>query len=136
MKVYLAASISGGRENLAAVRTIQAALKDRGMEIVNDHIGAGDIFEIESAYTPQEIFGRDLDWIDSADRLVAEVSVPSLGVGYEIAYALQQGKPVLCFCQRDVHLSAMIEGNDADNIVLVRYDTVQAIPTAIETHFR
>ncbi|MDQ7052063.1 MAG: nucleoside 2-deoxyribosyltransferase [candidate division KSB1 bacterium] len=136
MKVYLAASISGGRDNLAAVRTIQAALKNRGMEIVNDHISAEDIFDIESAYSPQHIFRRDLDWIDSADRLVAEVSVPSLGVGYEIAYALQQAKPVLCFCQRDVTLSAMIEGNDDDNIVLVRYDTVQDIPTAIETHFR
>ncbi len=134
-KIYLAASISGGRNNLTAVRAIQSALEARGIAIVNDHIAADNIAEIESAYTPGQIFHRDLAWIDAADQLVAEVSVPSLGVGYEIAYALQTGKPVLCLCRRDVWLSAMIEGNNASHLKLERYETEQDIPRIIEAHF-
>jgi len=63
----------------------------------------------EDAY----IYTRDIFWLDLADVLVAEVSGPSLGVGYEISYAIHVRKlPVLCLLNRDVlSFSAMIGGN-------------------------
>jgi len=44
---------------------------------------------------------------------VADVTAPSLGVGYEIGIAETLGKPILCLYRRRLgkRLSAMIAGN-------------------------
>ncbi len=71
------------------------------------------------------IYTRDMLWLEQADALVAEVSAPSLGVGYEISCALHSRKiPVLCLAHAGVKsLSAMISGNTAKGFSLERYRT-------------
>jgi len=61
------------------------------------------------------IHDRDLSWLKESDYLVAEVTTPSLGVGYEIGKATEWGKPVLCLYRpaEGRSLSAMIAGSDA-----------------------
>ena len=73
------------------------------------------------------IYRRDLDWLDRADALVAEVSAPSLGVGYEIGYALHLRKiPVLCLRHRSVeNLSAMLTGNREELLTVESYGSVE-----------
>ena len=58
------------------------------------------------------IHDRDLEWLKAADCLVAEVTRPSLGVGYEVGKATEWGKPVLCLYrpEKGRALSAMIAG--------------------------
>ena len=56
----------------------------------------------------QAIFSRDIKLIEECDAIVAEVSTPSLGVGYEICYGLQIGKPILCLYKEGIKLSQMI----------------------------
>ena len=64
----------------------------------------------------------------AATRCVAEVSTPSHGVGYEIAYALGRGKPVLCCYRRGTRVSKMITGNDSPGLVVRDYaDLAEAV---------
>ena len=64
--------------------------------------------------------------MEGSEVLIAEVTVPSTGVGYEVAHAISLGKPVLCLAEAGVPVSAMIEGNPA--LTLVRYrDSAEAI---------
>ena len=60
-----------------------------------------------------EIWKTDIAWIQRADAVIAEVTNPSLGVGYEIAKAEEWGKPVLALFRQDGtrRLSAMIDGS-------------------------
>jgi nucleoside 2-deoxyribosyltransferase len=60
-----------------------------------------------------DIYTRDVRWIRESDVLIAEVSQPSIGVGYEIAYAEACGKPILALYCLDAEksISAMISGN-------------------------
>lgn len=60
-----------------------------------------------------DIFKRDIAWINEADAIIAEVTNPSLGVGYEIAYAENLNKPILTLhhIKPPNKLSAMIAGN-------------------------
>jgi hypothetical protein len=59
------------------------------------------------------------------------VSVPSHGVGYEIAYALGIGKPVLCIHQQGRKVSKMITGNPDPSITIQGYSNLeQAISQA------
>jgi hypothetical protein len=43
-----------------------------------------------------EILERDMQWLSQAHVVIAEVTQPSLGVGFEIARAVTLNKPVLC----------------------------------------
>ena len=67
----------------------------------------------ENTKLDDEIFQRDIAWIREADVIVAEVTVPSLGVGYELGIGESFGKPVIClYREKDGRqLSAMIGGN-------------------------
>ena len=79
------------------------------------------------------IYRRDIEWLDQAQALVAEVSAPSLGVGYEISYALHVRKiPVLCLRHRSAkRLSAMISGNSSELLALETYATKEELKEKI-----
>ena len=67
-------------------------------------------------------FGKDINaYEDESDVLVAEVSTPSHGVGYEIGYALTQNKPVICIYQKGAVVSKMILGNPHPNLTVYSY---------------
>lgn len=51
---------------------------------------------MEKSLTDAEILERDMLWLQQSDVVVAEVTQPSLGVGFEIARAITLNKPVLC----------------------------------------
>jgi nucleoside 2-deoxyribosyltransferase len=63
-------------------------------------------------------------WIRACDALIAEVSTPSHGVGYEVAFALSLGKPVLCCYKEGQPVSKMITGNSHPNLHLATYQNV------------
>ena len=59
-----------------------------------------------------EIFQRNVGWIHEADIIVAEATMPPLGVGCELGFGESVGKPVIClYRERDGRrLSVMIAG--------------------------
>ena len=71
-----------------------------------------------------------------ADLLVAEVTVPSLGVGYEIGRAIEMRKPVLCLFQKgtDYTLSAMISGSEG--LALRYYRNLDEVKEVFDGFFR
>ncbi|KAF5897383.1 2'-deoxynucleoside 5'-phosphate N-hydrolase 1, partial [Clarias magur] len=44
----------------------------------------------------EAIYGRDMEWLAKSEVVVAEVTQPSLGVGYEIGQAVAMKKRILC----------------------------------------
>ena len=101
MNVYFACSIIGGREFESVYREIVDALTADGHEVPTSHLAQSEVVEKERVLSPTDVYSRDVQWIQACDVLVAEVSVPSHGVGYEIGFALQAGKSVLCLYQKD-----------------------------------
>ncbi|HYY43305.1 MAG TPA: nucleoside 2-deoxyribosyltransferase [Pyrinomonadaceae bacterium] len=112
MNIYFAGSIRGGRAEQTRYCEIVEQLKQYG-RVLTEHVSAAELSTQGERATDQEIHDRDLDWLRAADCLVAEVTTPSLGVGYEIGKATEWGKPVLClFRVGSAHmLSAMIAGS-------------------------
>lgn len=51
---------------------------------------------VEKNLNDAEILERDMQWLSQCQVVVAEVTQPSLGVGFEIARAITLNKPVLC----------------------------------------
>ncbi len=111
MKIYFSCSIRGARPDPESIPRLIRHLKNHGA-VLTEHIG--DVIEGDEVdVSDEEIFLRDVAWLGEADALVADVTAPSLGVGYEIGIAETLGKPILCLHrrQRGRRLSAMISGN-------------------------
>lgn len=123
MNIYFACSITGGREFEPVYQAIVAALEADGHEIPTSRLADSEVIYLEKVIEPREVYERDVAWIRAADVLVAEVSVPSHGVGYEIGYALGLGKPVLACHQSDRPVSKMIGGNPDPRLTLKGYET-------------
>jgi len=113
MKIYFAGSIRGGRDDAAVYEAMIGWLRSFG-EVLNQHVGDPALSEAgDDGPTDQYIHDRDMAWLKVCDLVVAEVSVPSLGVGYELGWATALSKPVLCL-HRTISgrpLSAMIAGS-------------------------
>jgi nucleoside 2-deoxyribosyltransferase len=122
MKIYFSCSLTGGRSDEAVYGAIVDHLLGVGHDVLTAHLARPEVMALEKVVDPAEVYRRDIDWIEECDALVAEVSTPSHGVGYEIAYALERGKPVLCCARQEARVSKMILGNDMPGLIVSRYD--------------
>ena len=125
MNLYFECSITGGREFEPVYQEIVAALMADGHEIPTSHLVQSEVMEQERILVPQDVYERDVNWIKNCDVLIAEVSVPSHGVGYEIGYALAIQKPVLCIHKKERKVSKMITGNPDQALTIQEYSTVE-----------
>ena len=137
VKIYFAASIRGGRVDEGIYARIRELL------LMHGELAHGETGSIEEvlAYdarlgSDKAIYESDIMRIKESDVLVAEVSVPSLGVGYEIAFAEKLGKKILCLYKGNNggRLSAMISGNP--NVVLLEYDGENDLEEKIKEFFQ
>jgi nucleoside 2-deoxyribosyltransferase len=112
MNIYFAGSIRGGRQDAKLYREIIELLKEYG-DVLTEHVGETGPGGPEDELSDEAIHKRDMAWLEQADVLVAEVTVPSHGVGYEIGRAELLAKPTLCLYRpgRGQPLSALIAGN-------------------------
>jgi len=133
-KIYFACSITGGRDHAHVYQDIVDNIKSLGMHVLSELFADKTIKSNEGTkhkLSPEEIWAWDLNWVREADAIIAEVTQPSLGVGYEIAKAHTWDKPVLAlYHPRPGHkLSSMIAGSP--NVQVFEYDNVAETRQAI-----
>jgi len=80
-KVYFAGSIRGGRDDQELYQSLITEIGKYAM-VLTEHIGKKNLEMGETNLTDAYIYERDMEWIREADLIIAEVSTPSLGVGY------------------------------------------------------
>jgi 2'-deoxynucleoside 5'-phosphate N-hydrolase len=124
MQVYFGFSMAGDRSELLAARHIVEVLEELGHEVLTRHLVRDDAWEMDSQITAQQVYERDLAWLDECDVMVAEVSGSSFGIGYEAGYLLATGKrKAILFYREDAagRISRLITGNCNPNCTLVPY---------------
>ena len=124
MNIYFACSITGGRDFEPAYQQFTQAMLADGHEVPTAHLAESNVMALEKVIDPREVYDRDVAWIRACDALIAEVSAPSHGVGYEIGFALGQGKPVLCLAKDGISVSKMITGNPHPALRVKFYEDV------------
>ena len=131
MKIYFACSIRGGRNDSATYADLAAHIK-RSNTLLTE-IFVDNKLTAEGMNKPSaDIWTTDIAWIKESDAIIAEVTNPSLGVGYEIAKAEEWHKPVLALFRSDSDrkLSAMIDGSP--HTTTVYYATIAEAKAAID----
>lgn len=134
MNIYFACSIWGANADLDLVKGLLAHLKTKG-NVLSEHLFTQ---EYRDANPPSlsAIHDRDISWVNQADRIVAEVTQPSLGVGYELREGVIRSKPILCLYQPILgrRLSAMVAG--CSKIQVANYNTFDEARKAIDNFFK
>jgi nucleoside 2-deoxyribosyltransferase len=125
MNIYFSCSITGGREDQSIYQSIVDNLILRGHSVLTAHLADPDLVRGEGSLPANLVYQRDVNWIHRCDAMVAEVSTPSHGVGYEIALALQFGIPVCCCYHSEKRVSKMILGNPDKNLRIHAYQRVE-----------
>jgi nucleoside 2-deoxyribosyltransferase len=135
MKIYFAGSIRGGRDDKDLYAQIIKKLEAYGA-VLTEHIGDSELTTFgEQNSTDIDIYQRDMNWLNESDIVVAEVTTPSLGVGYEIGQ-MEGKKPILCLFreQEGRRLSPMIVGNA--NLQVQEYKTIEDIDGILDSFFK
>ena len=117
-KVYFAGSIRGGRADAELYGRMIAHIKTRA-EVLTEHVGDLTLSALEGELErDRAIYEQDTAWLRECDIVIAECTCPSLGVGYELAYAEKLSKLCFVFYNKDrCSLSAMIKGDAYFRIV-------------------
>ena len=103
--------------------------------VLTEHVADDQLTSVGESMDDRAIHDRDLAWLKEADCLVAEVTTPSLGVGFEIAKATEWGLRVLCLFRPSSGraLSALIAGSD--RITVREYESTRDVGKIFEEFF-
>ncbi|MBD3250140.1 MAG: hypothetical protein GF381_01035 [Candidatus Pacebacteria bacterium] len=123
MIIYFVASITGRKKYEDNYRLIVEILEEMGHTVISDHIFETKKNELESEVREDRVAHHKKlsKWLNKADAMIAEVSYPSVSVGYEIGLALDKNKPVLALHTKDTPPAALM-GETSDRFIIVSYD--------------
>jgi nucleoside 2-deoxyribosyltransferase len=116
MKIYLANSLTHAPEEY---KSEMAKLRSK---LSQDHEVSEYLGLING--NAEAVFRHDIGCVKNCDLLLAEVSYPSTGLGFEIATGLNLGKKVLAVAQKDAKVTRMILGIQDPNFKIIRYASV------------
>lgn len=135
MKIYFAGSIRGGRTDADLYRRMIEHIQ-RTDTVLTEHVGDLARSALEQGHDADAaIYRQDTAWLRACDLVIAECTSPSLGVGYELAYAEGLGKPCHLFYDRGrCQLSAMLTGDPY--FVLHPYERAEEVFAALDEILR
>ena len=130
MKIYFGFTVAGDRSTVDTARKVVELLERMGHEVLTRHLVSDNAWEADRSISAQDVFRRDMGWLDQCDLFIAEVSGSSFGLGFETGYLLgATNKKVVLLYRRDMkkRVSLLITGNTHVNCTLVPYATVEEV---------
>jgi 2'-deoxynucleoside 5'-phosphate N-hydrolase len=130
MKIYFGFTVAGDRSSVVAATKIVELLEELGHDVLTRHLIREDAWQADRSISPQEVYRRDMAWLQQCDLFVAEVSGSSFGLGFETGYLLgATDKKVVLFYRRAVEtkISLLITGITHPNCKLVPYSQLEEV---------
>ena len=128
MKIYYTVSVRSVGLSRETVRQHIDILKSFG-NVLTEHLGSDNTNVIDMGKTDSEIYFEDKKLLDESDFVVADISYPSLGVGFMISQALSECKPILCLKNHKDKISAMINGS---GVLILEYSDLKSYRKCIQ----
>jgi nucleoside 2-deoxyribosyltransferase len=130
MKIYFGFTVAGDRSTIGTALRVVTLLEEQGHEVLTRHLLRDDAWEADRSISPQDVYRRDMAWLEQCDLFIAEVSGSSFGLGFETGYLLgATNKKVILLYRRDFEnkVSLLISGNTHSNCTLVPYTSVETV---------
>ena len=139
MKIYFGFTVAGDRSAIETARRVVRLLGDWGHEVLTRHLVEDNAWEADRQISAQDVYRRDMAWLEQCDLFIAEVSGSSYGLGFETGYLLgATNKRVILLYRREVQqrVSLLITGNSHANCTLLPYTTVEEVENLITDRLR
>jgi len=109
MKVYFGFTVAGDRSTVEQARRVVQLLEQQGHEVLTRHLVNEDAWETDRLISPQDVYRRDMAWLEECDLFIAEVSGSSFGLGFETGYLLgATTKRVILLYRRDAEKKCLL----------------------------
>ena len=130
MNIYFAGSIRGGEPDHVWFQQLIKHIQRHG-RVMTEH-SFDFSYDEEITKDDIQIYTTDMKWLNESNALIAEITAPSLGVGYEIAKAETRGIPILLLYRYTSNRkpSAMLNGNK--NLPMIIYHDKKKAYEAID----
>lgn len=125
MKVYFAGAIRGGRSKVLDYQKMVETFEKSYAEVLTKHVANPNLSESGENIPFEEVYKRDINWLKECDIVFADITIPSLGIGYELAYAESLGKHIYAVFEKGANVSSFIRGNK--NIQFFEYENIQEV---------
>ena len=131
MNIYFSGSIYGGRQKLDTYKKLVKELAKYGT-VLNEEVADDNVLVKEANVSDKDVFESLVNRLKQADLIFAEVTVPSLGVGYELGYADSQNKRIVCVYDKTVtpKVTTMLRGNEI--LKIIPYTDINEITNNLE----
>ena len=131
MKIYVSGSIYGGTQKIDTYKILIEELEKYG-EVLDKQIADPNTIANEVYQKDEDIFNDLEEKLIIADVLIAEVSIPSLGVGYELGFADNHNKKIIAIYDKNYtpKVTTMIRGNK--RITLIPYQRIEEITNNLD----
>lgn len=124
-KIYVGCSLTHASEEFRqSVEVVKNELRNH--KTILDFLGL-------EAGTEENVYLHDIENVKACDLFVAICDHPSLGLGYELATAVEKyGKPTLAVAHADTKVTRMILGINHPQFSFKRYTHISEIPALVE----
>ena len=131
MKIYVSGSIYGGTQKIETYKMLIEELEKYG-EVLDKQIADPNTIANEVYQKDEDIFNDLEEKLIISDVLVAEVSIPSLGVGFELGFADKLNKKIIAIYDKNYteKVTTMIRGNK--RITLIPYQRIEEITNNLD----
>ena len=131
MNIYFSGSIYGGRQKLDTYKKLIKELAKFGT-ILDEEVADDNVLVKEANLSDNDVFESLVNRIKRADLIFAEITVPSLGVGYELGYADSQNKRIICVYDKNItpKVTTMLRGNK--KLKIIPYTDIDEIINNLE----
>ena len=137
MNIYLACTVRGDRGAVISLRELVRSLEAAGHTVLTRHLLDDNVETAESALTEDQVYRRDIEWLEACDLLIADASGSSFGVGFEVGYVLgraeRTNQRVLLLYRADRRhaISRLIVGLTHTRCEVIAYETATELVTKV-----
>jgi 2'-deoxynucleoside 5'-phosphate N-hydrolase len=100
--------VAGDRSGIETARRVVRLLDDWGNEVLTEHLVADNAWEADRRISPQDVYRRDMAWLEQCDLIIAEVSGSYFGLGFETGHLLgATNKRVILPYRREIAIKSV-----------------------------
>lgn len=125
MKIYFAGAIRGGREKVYDYQKMVKQFEKCGGEVLTKHVADPNLSIKGEKLSFKEIYERDIKWLEECDIVFADITIASLGVGYEISYAENLEKKIYAIYEKGANVSGFLRGDE--KIEFLAYESLDEV---------
>ncbi len=125
MKIYFAGAIRAGREKVYDYQKMVEQFEKCGGEVLTKHVADPNLSNKGENMPFKEIYERDIKWLEECNIVFADITIASVGVGYEISYAENLGKKIYATYEKGSNVSGLLSGDE--KIELFAYESIDEV---------